>query len=112
LCVALLLFFFLLPRPPRPPPFPYPPLSRSAARDAYCAPLTACGEIENADTCRKANVGFDFRLGGIDFRLTASLAAAIDMHKVVRSEEHTSELQSLTKPDSRLFLEKKKQTIH
>jgi hypothetical protein len=54
----------------------------SAVRGAYCSHLVSCGEMESVETCLKANTGFDFRLGGLDLRLSASLAAAIDMSKV------------------------------
>src|SRR5437016_9975763 len=76
--------FFLVRRPPRSTLFPYTTLFRS-------------GEI----------VSWDAHL-----RLQLVLAAEDDRPRVVfaRSEEHTSELQSLTNLVCRLLLEKKKKT--
>src|SRR5258706_4100507 len=54
----------------------------TSVRGAYCSHLVSCGEIESVETCVKANTGFQFRIGEVDLRLSASLAAAIDMSKV------------------------------
>src|SRR5436853_5449055 len=76
----LLLFFSMLPRPPRSTLFPYTTLFRSLLQAAYVCTF-------HSPTCE------------------ASLtSAAIDR----RSEEHTSELQSLRHLVCRLLLEKKK----
>src|SRR5262249_60326572 len=84
--VSLLLFFFFLMirRPPRSTLFPYTTLFRSAA-----------------DTFRSlaSNRFFD-----VDGELNSLCGKLIE----VRSEEHTSELQSLTNLVCRLLLEKKK----
>src|SRR5262249_59743504 len=83
-------FFLMIRRPPRSPLFPYTTLFRSrlAARDSLgaAARLRALG-------------------GGASFRILGSLRAQRTAH---RSEEHTSELQSLTNLVCRLLLEKKK----
>ena len=50
-------------------------------------------------------------LGGLHRKLDRSLVEKGLVHPCVRSEEHTSELQSLTKLVCRLLLEKKKISI-
>src|SRR5262249_60553245 len=96
-CVRLsdsssLLFFFLMIRPPpRSTLFPYTTLFRSSRRDV--------GEI---DLVRVVPAGQP-QLGKAD-------AAQQLQPGGFRSEEHTSELQSLTNLVCRLLLEKKKKT--
>src|SRR5438093_2573330 len=86
-------FFLLIRRPPRSTLFPYTTLFRSV------------GELQ----VRKL-LGYDRA------RLVAGLGVAETDHDAVafarnsRSEEHTSELQSLTNLVCRLLLEKKKKT--
>src|SRR5690348_18222044 len=75
-------------RPPRSTLFPYTTLFRSGLRD----------KAENAPMARDAI----FRLGSMTKPIT--IAAAM----VIRSEEHTSELQSPVHLVCRLLLEKKK----
>src|SRR5260221_9741310 len=75
-------FFLMIRRPPRSTLFPYTTLFRSVSR---------AGEIESARGVRCKIVGSD------------ELVAA-----AVRSEEHTSELQSHSDLVCRLLLEKKK----
>src|SRR2546425_1680171 len=82
-CVGLLFFFLMIRRPPRSTLFPYTTLFRSLA--ARAGP--AWGGFLNAT-----------------FGNAAELIVAI----VARSEEHTSELQSLAYLVCRLLLEKKK----
>src|SRR5205823_14616815 len=102
----------MLPRPPTPPPFPYPTLFRSTY---------ARGRVRRIGhrllrLSRRGNVGDEQRL-------CADIEHALDGHHVVpwdahygvggvgrrrlRSEEHTSELQSLAYLVCRLLLEKK-----
>src|SRR5262249_57571056 len=80
-------FFLTIRRPPRSTLFPYTTLFRSlaeASTPATCAPSAAGGSTERAN-------------------------ARPDRSRVKgRSEEHTSELQSLTNLVCRLLLEKKK----
>src|SRR5438046_8533303 len=82
--------FSPLRRPPRSTLFPYTTLFRSTFNsvpgEPECTPSTATATI----TCRTDAYGF----------------AWVDI--VLRSEEHTSELQSLTNLVCRLLLEKKK----
>src|SRR5256886_5630954 len=95
-------------RPPRSSPlFPYPPLFRSRAGairtdvddDDVAALMTGCVHAES----RRARPG---RMA--DLALDA-LRAAPSGAALVRSEEHTSELQSQSNLVCRLLLEKKKQ---
>src|SRR2546423_6579057 len=83
--------------PPRPTPFPPPTLSRPA-QHAY-PPQAAQEQVVTA--VFEALVGDDLAQAG--HRVYGGLA-------LVRSEEHTSELQSLAYIVCRLLLEKKKTT--
>src|SRR5205823_14937193 len=83
MCVSFSFFFFLMIRPPpRSTLFPYTTLFRSAT-------LWPPALAESSSPCSRA-------------RLTAWMTSA------ARSEEHTSELQSLAYLVCRLLLEKKK----
>src|SRR5262249_59215904 len=82
----LLFFFLMIPRPPRSTLFPYTTLFRSRAR----------GPKAPASLARN----------GRDPRASLDRSRA----REARSEEHTSELQSLTNLVCRLLLEKKKKT--
>src|SRR5436853_984285 len=79
---CLVFFFFMIPRPPRSTLFPYTTLFRSI--------------LMTRRACR-------FLGGGLALPDAAVPALAL------RSEEHTSELQSLRQLVCRLLLEKKKQ---
>src|SRR3712207_8560615 len=91
LCVF---FFLMIRRPPRSTLFPYTTLFRSDDE----------GAVEAAGRCaRVAHVGDD----------RAADATVVDVEAVralLRSEEHTSELQSRQYLVCRLLLEKKKKT--
>src|SRR5262249_61596727 len=82
-------FFLMIRRPPRSTLFPYTTLFRSHHYARYWGPAPA----DRGDTRHHAQ---------------AEAAAAGSYASVVRSEEHTSELQSLTNLVCRLLLEKKK----
>src|SRR5437016_9032768 len=82
-------------RPPRSTLFPYTTLFRS--RGGCCA--GQCGHLRGS------------RRGGRDDRALQRSAASADVSDA-RSEEHTSELQSLTNLVCRLLLEKKKKKIN
>src|SRR2546427_7396245 len=89
-------------RPPRSTLFPYTTLFRSGG----LAPVKDVGFV----TVRLAAQD---NVGGIIQRLRSgviSRGVVIDIHCVVRSEEHTSELQSQSNLVCRLLLEKKKKT--
>src|SRR2546430_13116553 len=79
-CLLFLFFFLMIRRPPRSTLFPYTTLFRSETRYA-------------------PNVGWV---------PTDSIAAARQVSLGIRSEEHTSELQSQSNLVCRLLLEKKK----
>src|SRR2546425_4382266 len=82
-------------RPPRSTLFPYTPLFRSeASRLAGILHASVCGGRGRCSTCR--------------VRVVRGLA---DL-PLARSEEHTSELQSLAYLVCRLLLEKKKKIRH
>src|SRR2546430_15146961 len=83
---SLVFFFLMIRRPPRSTLFPYTTLFRSRG-DGAGAPVD----------------------GGSPVRLGAGAAARLDRSPLeVRSEEHTSELQSQSNLVCRLLLEKKK----
>src|SRR5438046_6349559 len=82
--LSLFFFFLMIRRPPRSTLFPYTTLFRSRRRSQRretAHPGSGCG-TQQCPMCRRRSV--------------------------VRSEEHTSELQSLTNLVCRLLLEKKK----
>src|SRR2546423_15353102 len=92
-CTALILsfFFLMIRRPPRSTLFPYTTLFRSATFDP--------------DYSTRGLAAFHYRSSHARRWLPAGRAAIMK-----RSEEHTSELQSLAYLVCRLLLEKKKQT--
>src|SRR5438045_9246307 len=86
LCFFFFFFFLLIRRPPRSTLFPYTTLFRSTAAAAGFARSAVARDL--------------------DVHQWAAL------YRVSRSEEHTSELQSLRHLVCRLLLEKKKKLIH
>src|SRR5262249_60616606 len=90
-------FFVMIRRPPRSPLFPYTTLFRSESLGAH--------ELKGIP--RPMRLYRVLRATGVRSRLEASAATGL-----TRSEEHTSELQSLTNLVCRLLLEKKKNTPH
>src|SRR5262249_62351005 len=89
------LVFFLITRPPPSPTlFPYTTLFRSSRRSA---------QVESGNT---TGIGWDASLEARSSRSRASSKRSVPPDS--RSEEHTSELQSLTNLVCRLLLEKKK----
>src|SRR5687767_15894099 len=93
---SLLFFFLMIRRPPRSTLFPYTTLFRS--RQAVVA-------LERSPTM---NVWPSNRCTSGRTRWSASTMETAEM---ARSEEHTSELQSLAYLVCRLLLEKKKNTM-
>src|SRR5262245_62426323 len=87
--------FFMIPRPPRSTLFPYTTLFRS--REALPQPAA----LVEADE-RVHDLGEELRAD------VASQLVAGRLRRQPRSEEHTSELQSLRHLVCRLLLEKKK----
>src|SRR5438045_7884834 len=94
--LPFVIFFFLIPRPPRPPLFPYTTLFRSIISSQVCSPQ------------RTSRVGSG--LAGLWAELSkwATHSIRVPWGIALRSEEHTSELQSLRHLVCRLLLEKKK----
>src|SRR5438093_7509463 len=89
---TLCVFFLRIRRPPRSTLFPYTTLFRSLSGRSRSAALARAGD------------------GGAHVPLRLGAPAAVDApeaRRVARSEEHTSELQSLTNLVCRLLLEKK-----
>src|SRR5262249_61020112 len=92
-------FFFLrIPRPPSSPLFPYTTLFRSGDVGDAAAARGQGDRLAGPDAPAEVEPGQGGADGGGDVVRTA-----------LRSEEHTSELQSLTNLVCRLLLEKKKQ---
>src|SRR5437016_14296382 len=92
--VITLIFFFIIRRPPRSTLFPYTTLFRSGSQQPRFLGMQF--QVELPHSFRE----FRPELFGIRFALES------------RSEEHTSELQSLTNLVCRLLLEKKKNIIN
>src|SRR5256885_16089225 len=87
-------FFLMIRRPPRSTLFPYTTLFRSRARQAAALGLPA-----GVDAATRVLAALEHE--------AALVVAGLD----VRSEEHTSELQSPCNLVCRLLLEKKKKNI-
>src|SRR5437764_15103390 len=87
--LSLLFFFLMIPRPPRSTLFPYTTLFRSTASATVCSGDTCQGGVG----CKRRTLSI-FKFRAISIR--------------IRSEEHTSELQSPMYLVCRLLLEKKK----
>src|SRR5205809_5773708 len=90
-------FFLMIPRPPRSTLFPYTTLFRS--RNLVIA---AAGNVDHAVLVELVECAFANGKGEEQFSSNGKPA--------IRSEEHTSELQSRLHLVCRLLLEKKKQT--
>src|SRR5258706_11005866 len=110
---SLVFFFFLMIRPPpRPPLFPYPTLFRSLSPGS----LDALQVIEAVSRLRHRTNGLLRIIFAVADPGQPNLAAGHEnvtrglqqLLLALRSEEHTSELQSLTNLVCRLLLEKKK----
>src|SRR2546430_11547527 len=92
-------------RPPRSTLFPYTTLFRSS--DPVLHPVQ-CGRLSTqaVDLCPAGNAGPDFVANHVALDEPAIHLAV--SHREMRSEEHTSELQSQSNLVCRLLLEKKK----
>src|SRR2546425_6282442 len=89
-------FFLMIRRPPRSTLFPYTTLFRSLFRDRHAESFFAVAEAMGPTRSREA----------MDKLLAHPMLGAGEI--LGRSEEHTSELQSLAYLVCRLLLEKKK----
>src|SRR5262249_61256277 len=92
------LFFLMIRPPPRSTLFPYTTLFRSHP-DGVRPRLHAALAKAQAEAQQDVHAALALGLGH---------ARGVRVRRVVRSEEHTSELQSLTNLVCRLLLEKKK----
>src|SRR5258706_6128623 len=91
-------FFLMIRRPPRSTLFPYTTLFRSAMGKVVT-------QVMKGDSSNE----FPFLVGSLSLaRLSATPPTSLLCGSAARSEEHTSELQSLTNLVCRLLLEKKK----
>src|SRR2546430_11231372 len=91
----LFFFFLMIRRPPRSTLFPYTTLFRSHSVNVLGGILVATLIIAIA-------------LGGYFYMENREQKASADLGAAIRSEEHTSELQSQSNLVCRLLLEKKK----
>src|SRR5262249_60908964 len=96
-------FFLLLRRPPRSTLFPYTTLFRSQIGSRCCGMFWRGSESANCVVDRAMATGHK-----VEFECVIGAS----VQTPVRSEEHTSELQSLTNLVCRLLLEKKKYSMH
>src|SRR5258706_13846900 len=96
LCSLFFFFFLMIRRPPRSTLFPYTTLFRSSEQG--CARETAGG----------GGLGARYRLRHDPWSNGRRPCVDLGGRRIIRSEEHTSELQSLTNLVCRLLLEKKK----
>src|SRR5258706_11517106 len=90
-------------RPPRSTLFPYTTLFRSVIAAVAAVGLPLAGYLVGRHAAQP-QAASQPKLSRLTFR------RGMSAHKVARSEEHTSELQSLTNLVCRLLLEKKKKT--
>src|SRR5437016_10796727 len=95
---TLLLIFIMLLRPPRSTLFPYTTLFRSLRVSLSFFKFRKCVGIHSAFRVRIPKV------------VVCQAEVGIHFQGLLRSEEHTSELQSLTNLVCRLLLEKKTTT--
>src|SRR5437016_10283339 len=95
-------------RPPRSTLFPYTTLFRSYRREPDRLHTSSDGQKFEV-AVESLNANYSFKYSGHDKGATAY--SFIDERHLLRSEEHTSELQSLTNLVCRLLLEKKKNNI-
>src|SRR4051812_49963150 len=98
----------MLRRPPRSPLFPYTTLFRS--HPASITFWKALGELLEHLFCDPGILPLQDDKGIVNRALIAP-DQTLEVHRQVRSEEHTSELQSHVNLVCRLLLEKKKKDI-
>src|SRR5699024_12174206 len=99
-----LCFSSLSPRPPSSPLFPYTTLFRSRR-----ASMLDAGQDDSPTFTRSGHAATDMVIGSCyDFVTVSSRRPGVRSRVAIRSEEHTSELQSRFDLVCRLLLEKKK----
>src|SRR2546430_3511127 len=99
-------------RPPRSPLFPYPPLFRSRCEQTVVTPphrgaVSGASSGPNREDKRFTSPALPFVAEVITVRIGTGRG---ELKRRIRSEEHTSELQSQSNLVCRLLLEKKKKT--
>src|SRR5258706_7047717 len=99
---SFFVFFLMIRRPPRSTLFPYTTLFRSVV-DGERELLA----VHVGDQVRHADLRLQVRIRQVAPETDRVPAVVIAVLVAVRSEEHTSELQSLTNLVCRLLLEKK-----
>src|SRR5258705_6073024 len=93
-------------RPPRSTLFPYTTLFRSSARNAARRTMATRGTVKAAGrSCHERTLSTTEDTG--DKPGCSSASSASSVVEIARSEEHTSELQSLRHLVCRLLLDKK-----
>src|SRR2546430_7561685 len=98
-------------RPPRSPLFPYTTLFRShqaALRHRHDRDAAVVGEVRGDARLQRDRRGLGAELEGAAGEIVQRGLVFEEDHLAVRSEEHTSELQSQSNLVCRLLLEKKK----
>src|SRR3712207_7345373 len=99
--VMYFFFFLMIRRPPRSTLFPYTTLFRSEAAKLSEEVLTPLNKVGDHEGCTR----------NADGSVTTPTGFKDAFKQVVRSEEHTSELQSRQYLVCRLLLEKKKRKL-
>src|SRR5688572_32320972 len=101
----------MIPRPPRSTLFPYTTLFRSCGHERQRPdPSRAVSRREGVRTAMRVLLVSDFAVGASHAaRSTRRTPPQIPRRPPLRSEEHTSELQSQSNLVCRLLLEKKKE---
>src|SRR5262249_59410632 len=111
LALTLSFFLLMLRRPPRSPLFPYTTLFRSSSANSIGQPELLDGSIDFVVV--EFQVRFQRQNRSPSDRVAVKIETVVETVDQLRSEEHTSELQSLTNLVCRLLLEKKKEyNIH
>src|SRR5947207_12664950 len=101
----------MIPPPPRSTLFPYTTLFRSQPDFRGCAFLNAAAELGSSDPEILATVRrHKQEMSSVLDRLFGGHPVSVGAALTLRSEEHTSELQSHSDLVCRLLLEKKKTT--
>src|SRR5205807_7463761 len=110
--LSISIFFLMLRRPPRSTLFPYTTLFRSAADQARAVDYGAVAEMPRKILEGLASNNNDVQeVADRVVELIEMPAGSRPVRSLVRSEEHTSELQSPCNLVCRLLLEKKKKKI-
>src|SRR5690606_39468777 len=104
LYVLRFVFFLIIRRPPRSTLFPYTTLFRSNG-----ATIQITGYVDNGEQYKGSSTWYKIRYNN-QTRYVHS--AFVQANQAIRSEEHTSELQSRENLVCRLLLEKKKKKKH